>query len=266
MEADNKMEFYAVKTGMVNIGDDLAGIALTSLKRQNLRLKDTDILAFASKIVATAEGRMMKLSDVKPSGKAKELAKRFGLQPQFAELVLREADTVYGGVERAVLTLKDGRLAPNAGIDKKNAPSGSVVLWPSNLRESAKEIRKEIRRKTGKHVGVLIVDSGLVPLRIGTSGLALAVAGFKPIKDHRGEKDLYGKPVAMTRHAVADDLASAAHLLMGEASEKTPIVLIRDASVDIDDGVYGSEDMMIPFEECIFMNTFLAVSGCSEKA
>jgi F420-0:gamma-glutamyl ligase len=101
---------------------------------------------------------------------------------------------------------------------------------------------------------------------MGTAGLALAVAGFKPVRDCRGEKDIYGKSLVITWHAVADDLASAAHLLMGEATEKTPVVLIKDAPVDFDDCVYGSADMMMPFKECIFMNNFLGNLCDSKKA
>lgn len=250
------MKLYAVKTKMVEIGDDLVEAVIDGLKRQNLRLEDNDVLAVASKIVAYAEGRIAKLSDIEPSEKAKELAKEFCLLPEFAELILREADRIYGGVQKAVLTLKDSILEPNAGVDNKNAPSGFVALWPSNPRKWAKKIKTEIGHKTGKKVAVLIVDSGLVPLRIGTSGLALAVAGFKPIRDTRGSKDLYGKPLIITRHAVADDLASAAHLLMGEADERTPVVLIREAPVDFNDGTYDGQDMMMPFDECLFMGTF----------
>jgi len=260
------MELYAVKTKMIETCEDLVETVIDALKRQNLHLKDNDVLAFASKIVAYAEGRIARLSDVEPSEKARELAKEFCLQPEFAELILREADRIYGGVEKAILTLKDGILAPNAGIDNKNAPSGFVVLWPSDPKKWAKKIKIEIERKTGKRIAVLIVDSGLVPLRIGTSGLALAVAGFKPIRDTRRKKDLYGKPLIITRHAVADDLASAAHLLMGEADEKTPIVLIREAPVDFDDGIYGGSDMMIPFRECLFMGTFACDSQNSDQA
>jgi len=250
------MKLYAVKTRVIKIGDDPVEIILQSLREQNLRLEDNDILAVTSKIIAYAEGRIVKLSDVKPSDKAKELARQFSLKPEFAELILREADKIYGGVEKAVLTLKNGVLTANAGIDNKNAPLNHVVLWSNNSEKWVKQIREEVRRRTGKEVGVLIIDSGLVPLRIGTIGLALAVAGFKPIKDHRGEKDIFGKPIAITRHAIADDLASAAHLLIGESVEKTPIVLIKDAPVDFDDCVHGSADMMMPFKECIFMNAF----------
>jgi coenzyme F420-0:L-glutamate ligase/coenzyme F420-1:gamma-L-glutamate ligase len=251
------MRLYAVKTRIIKTGDNLVEVILESLRNQNLQLEDKDVLALTSKIISYAEGRLAKMSEIKPSERAIELAAKYSLRPEMAELILREATTVYSGVKKAVLTFKNGILAANAGIDNKNAPNDYLILWPSNPKEWAKKIREEIKRKTGKQVAVLIVDSGLVPLRIGTTGLTLAVAGFKPIRDHRADKDLYGKQITITRHAVADDLASAAHLLMGEGAEQMPIVLIRDAPVDFDDRVYGSEDMMMPFKECIFMGTFL---------
>jgi coenzyme F420-0:L-glutamate ligase len=176
--------------------------------------------------------------------------------PEFAEIIRQEADRICGGVEKAVLTVKNGILTANAGIDNKNAPNDCVVLWPKDPPKWANHFRQQIESKTGMRIAVLVVDSGLVPLRIGTSGLALAVAGFMPVREYRGRKDLYGKPILITRHAVADDLASAAHLLMGESSERHPIVLIRNAPVDFDGNIYGSSDMMMPPKECIFMNTF----------
>lgn len=256
------MRLYAVKTKLVNVGDNLVDVILEALKEQNLQLENNDILVLTSKIVAYAEGRLVKLSEVRPSEKAKELAKTFSLHPEFAELILHEAEKVYGGVERAVLTLKNGVLTANAGIDNKNAPVGYVVLWPQNAKEVAKRVREEIKRKTGKAVAVLIIDSSLSPLRKGTVGVALAVAGFKPVEDFRGRKDLYGKKLVITQHAVADNLASAAHLLMGEAAEKTPIVLVKDAPVGFDDGLYGVEEMAMPPSECIFMSALSADCQC----
>jgi coenzyme F420-0:L-glutamate ligase len=249
------MQVYAVKTEIVKAGDNLVDIILGNLEKQRLRLEDNDVLALTSKIVSYSQGRLVKLSSVKPSKRAVELGKKYSLKPEFAELILQEADRICGGVEKAVLTLKDSILTANAGIDNKNSPADSAVLWPEDASKWAEQFRHDVRFKTGKKVAVLILDSGLIPLRIGTTGLALAVAGFKPIRECRGESDLYGKPITITRHAVADDLASAAHLLMGEAAEKVPVVLIKDAPVDFDDGVYGSADMMMPFKECIFMNT-----------
>lgn len=250
------MRLYAVETRVVEPGDNLVDVILDSLRKQTLKLEDNDVLALASKIVSYSQGRIVKLGDVKPSEKAKKLARKHSLEPEFAELVLREAEKVYGGVEKAILTLKDNIITANAGIDNKNAPVGSAVLWPRDLVEWLKNFRDEINRKTARRIAVVVVDSGLIPLRIGTVGLALATAGFNPIREWRGKGDLYGRPIMITRHAVADDLASAAHLLIGEAAEKTPIVLIKNAPVDFDDNVHGSEEMMMPFRECIFMNTF----------
>lgn len=250
------MRLYAIKTRTIKASDDVVEIILDSLKEQNLPLEDNDILVVTSKIIAVSEGRIAKLSDVMPTDKAKKLAKQFSLQPEFAELILREADKIYGGVKKAVLTFKNKVLAANAGIDNKNAPNGYVVLWPSNPKKWAAYAREEILHRTGVKIAILVVDSGLVPLRKGTVGLALATAGFQPVKDCRGENDIYGKPLIITQRAVADDLASAAHLLMSEAAEKTPLVLVKDAPVDYDDGVYDSADMMMPFNECIFMGSF----------
>jgi len=248
------MQLFPVKTGLVKVGDNLVETILDSIRKQKLVLEEKDVLALASKIVSYSQGRVARLSEVKPSTRAKKLAKEFSLEPEFAEILLRESEKIYGGVEKAVLTLKDHMLTPNAGIDNKNAPFGFVVLWPENLVQWLTTFRNNIRLETGKRVAVMVVDSGLIPLRIGTVGLALAVAGFKPTREWRGKIDLYGKTIMITRHAVADDMASAVHLLMGEASEKTPVVLVKQAPVDFDDRVYGPEKMMMPFKECIFMN------------
>jgi coenzyme F420-0:L-glutamate ligase len=255
-EDEKYMRLYAVETGVVKPGDSLVEVVLESLKNQQLNLEDDDVLALASKIVSYSQRRIVRLSDVKPSERARRLAKKYSLEPGFASLVVDEAEKIYGGVEKAVLTLKDSVLTANAGIDNKNAPVGYAVLWPENLAHWLKSFRDGIHRRSGKHVAVIVIDSGLIPLRVGTVGLALAVAGFNPIRDWRGKEDLYGKPIMITRHAVADDLASAAHLSMGEAAEKTPIVLIKDAPVDFDDDVHCSEEMMMPLRQCIFMNAF----------
>lgn len=250
------MRLFPIKTDIIKPGDNIVDAILKSMERQGLRFEEGDVLALASKILAHAEGGIVKLSEIKPSDEAKELARKFAIAPELAQLIIQEAEKVYGGVEKAILTLKDGILTPNAGIDNKNGPENAVVLWPKNLGNWVKNIREEIMRRTGKKVAVLIVDSGLRPLRLGTTGLALAVAGFKPVKDCRREKDIFGKKLAITLHAVADDLASAAHLLMGETSEKIPAVLIREAAVNFDEKVYGPDDMALPPEQCIFMNSF----------
>jgi coenzyme F420-0:L-glutamate ligase len=248
------LRLFAVKTPVVKVGDDLLELILESLRICGLQLENNDVLAVTSKIVSYSEGRVVKLSDVVPSKDARLLARKYSVKSEFAELILREAGRIYGGVDKAVLTFKDGVMTPNAGIDNKNTPGDFAVLWPGDPEGFVREFRDKIKRRVGKDVAVLLVDSGLVPLRKGTNGLALAVAGFRPIRDDIGKKDLFGKRIMITRQAVADDLASAAHVMMGEGVERTPVVLIRDAPVDFDGGVYGAGEMMMPFDQCIFMS------------
>jgi len=248
------LKVFAVKTPLVKPGDDLASIILRSIQKSNLKLDNGDILAVSSKIVAVANKRLLRLKDVSPSNPAKQLAKKHSLEPEFVELVFKEADKVYGGVPRTILTLKNGILTVNAGVDHKNAPEGYVALWPSEPHVEAEKLRSRIKKETGKKVGVIIVDSYIAPLRMGTRGIALGVAGFQPIRDCRGEKDLYRKPLRVTLHSIADDLASVAHLIMGELDEKIPAVLIKEAPVTLAENVDGNL-VKIPPEKCVYAKT-----------
>jgi coenzyme F420-0:L-glutamate ligase len=249
------MQLFGIPTKIIRQGDNLVDVILEALSNQGLEIEDKDLLAIASKAVAVAQKRLVRLSSIKPSEKAMRLAEKYELEPSFVEVVLREAEKVYGGVTKALLTLKHNTLVANAGVDRKNAPEGYAMLWPLNPFKSAEEIRREILAKTGKHVGMLIVDSGIVPLRMGTTALAIGIAGFEPIRDCRVERDLYSKRVYITRHALADDLASAAHLIMGETTARIPAVLIRNAPVTFCEE-FDPTSMTIPEKQCLFMQSF----------
>lgn len=251
------MEIFPIKTPLIKPKDDLVDIVLKAIRKQRLELRENDILALSSKIVSIAEDRLARLSEVKPSRKAKLLAKRYALAAEFAELVLREADCVVGGVVKALLTLNDGVFTVNAGIDNKNAPKGYAVLWPKDPQKSAEQIQRGITCHIKKTIGVLIVDSTVVPLRWGTRGLAIGVAGFEPVKDYRKTCDLSGKEIVMTIHAVADDLASAAHTVMGESVECTPVAIIRYAPVVYADRISVGA-MKIASKNCVYMASFRA--------
>jgi len=247
------MQLFGVRTRPIKPGGNLVKVILDAVNGQGLTIEDWDILAVASKVVATVQGRMVKLSSVKPSGRAEELAGKYSMDPRHVELVLREAEEIFGGVSGSLLTLKDKVLIPNAGVDHKNVPEGYIILWPERPHETAEKIRQEILEKTGKRVGVLIVDSRVTPLRMGTVGVAIGIAGFEPIRDFRTKTDLYGNPLLITRHAVADDIASSAHLIMGEADERTPLVLIRNAPIELK-GKINPDSVIISAKECLFMN------------
>jgi coenzyme F420-0:L-glutamate ligase/coenzyme F420-1:gamma-L-glutamate ligase len=250
------MQVFGIGTKLIKPGDNLVDVIFEALSNQGLEVENKDLLVVASKVVAVAQHRLMKLDLIEPSEKAIMLAKRHELEPSFVEVVLREAEKVYGGAAKALLTLKNNMLVANAGVDRKNAPEGYVILWPMNPFESAEKIRREILAKTGKRVGVLIIDSGISPLRMGTTALAIGVAGFKPIKDCRVERDLYGKRIHITRHAVADDLANTAHLVMGETTARIPAVIIRNAPIILSEES-DPNSMTIPAEQCLFMQSFL---------
>lgn len=254
--ADHHMQVLPIHTRIIKPKDDLINVLLESMEKENLKFEDGDILAIASKASAAADGRFAQLKKVSPSEKARKLAKKYALAPEFVELILQESDQVYDGVYKAILTLRNHTLTVNAGIDQKNAPKGYVALWPQNPQNRANQIRNEIQQRVGKNIGVLITDSQVAPLRMGTRGIALAVSGFKPINDLRGRRDLYGKELSITRHAVADDLASAAHLMMGESNEKIPAVLIRNAPVVFTQENIKVNEMIISSEECVFMSGF----------
>ncbi len=261
-ELKKSMKLFGVPTKLIRLGDNLVDVLLEALSSQGLEIADKDLLAIASKAVAVAQKRLVRLGSIKPSRKAMRIYEKYELEPSFVEAVLQEAEKVYGGVTKALLTLKNNMLVANAGVDRKNAPEGYAILWPMNPFGSAEEIRKEILAKTGKRVGVLIVDSRITPLRMGTTALAIGVAGFEPVKDCRVERDLYSKRAYITRHALADDLASAAHIIMGETTARIPAVLIRNAPVTFNEE-YDPNSMIIPAEQCLFVQSFWAkASGC----
>ena len=250
------MQLFGIHTRLVKPKEDLVGIILEALSRQGLTIDDGDVLVLASKVVSMVQRRLTRLDTIDPSEEAEKLAEKYALDSRFAEVVLSEADEVYGGVPGALLTLKDGVLIPNAGVDRKNAPRGFVVLWPENPHASAEKIRTEILERVDREVGVLIVDSRVTPLRMGTTGVALGIAGFSPIRDCRAENDLYGKEVRITRHALADDLAGAAHLVMGETEARMPAVLAKQVPISLTEEA-DPELLLIAARECLFMSNLI---------
>ena len=249
------MEVLGIKTDLVRPGDDLVEALLRGMERAGLRLADGDVLVVAESVVATAEGGVVSLSEVNPGPRARELAEKYEKDPREMELVIGTSDWIMGGISGVVLTVKDGFLYPNAGIDHSNAPPGSVVLFPKEPQKSAALIRERMEEASGKRIGVVIGDSRTHPLRLGCVGVALACDGIVPVEDARGQKDLYGRPLEVTRKAVADNLVSAAEVVMGEGDEGIPAVIIRGAPVKF---AGDGEEMAIPSiapEECMYIGS-----------
>lgn len=249
-----KMTLYPIHTPIIRPGEDIAKVMMNALDRGKLRLEDRDIIVIAESVVATSQGRLEKLDQVNPSEDAMRMAKKYDLDPKIVEVVLRESNEVYGGVGDVLLTQKDGLFVANAGVDSSNAPNDYVVLLPKEPQKTADSIKKAVEKKTGKKIGVIIGDSRVIPLKRGVIGVALATAGIEPVEDYRGKVDLFGRKLKMTFRAIADDVVSAAQILMGEANEQIPMVLIRGVPIKFTEK--PQQEMQLSPEECIYMKVF----------
>ncbi|MFN4335995.1 MAG: coenzyme F420-0:L-glutamate ligase [Candidatus Nitrosocaldus sp.] len=232
---------------------DLFRVIVDSIRECNEHVEDDDIIVVSSKFVAMSQGRVIDMSSVIPARDAIAVASRHNIDARTVELVLREADHVFSGVPGFLLTVKDGMLAPNAGIDRSNVMHGLSILYPIDAFRIADMLRDKFLLYERKRVGIVITDSRLMPTRIGTSGVALAVSGFEPVRDRRGSRDLFGNVMRVTLHAVADCIASAANLVMGETDESTPIAIVRGLSVKMSPERYDWSDLAIGYEQCIYV-------------
>jgi len=225
------MRVLGLNMPLIKPGDDLSAMIARAAEQVG-GLRDEDIIVISSKVVATVQGRVRELARVRPSARAKKIAAKSGQDPEFVELVLREAGSVLNISKNVILTLKSGVICANAGVDNSNVPPGHVVLMPTNPNRVARELQRAIEQRTNARVGVIITDSNVKPLRLGTVGQAIGVTGLEPVVDCRGQHDLYGKPLRITFRALADQLATAAQAVMGEAAEGVPVVVVRGAGVE----------------------------------
>jgi coenzyme F420-0:L-glutamate ligase/homotetrameric cytidine deaminase len=250
------VEILGIKTELIKVGGDLIDAIQKGMERTGLALQDGDILVVSESAAATWKRRVVKLELVEPSKLAESLASRFSKDPREMELILQESDEIVGGIPGVVLTMIDGFFYPNGGIDHSNAPPGHVVLLPLNPMELAAEIHMLI--SGNKRIAVLIGDSRTHPLRLGCVGVALASFGIDPVEDVRGQKDLYGRELKITRKAVADNLVSAAQIVMGEGDEGIPAAIIRGAPIPITDS--GSNIPTMSPIDCMYIGALRSKS------
>ena len=243
---------------------DLSSEVIQAIKKTGEEILENDIIAVSSKFISMSQGRLVNLNDVDVSEEADLLANKLSLDPRLAQLVLQEADLIIGGVPGFALALKNGVIAPNAGIDKSNVPEGHVMLYSEYPFKDAEDLKTTIYKLLGKRVGVVVTDSRLMPLRMGTTGLSVSVAGFEPQEDERGKKDLFGNTLNVTRRALADQMASAVQLIMGEADEGFPIVLIRaldGAPWRMTNRLLSTKTLAVDYDTCIYMKGVLRTNN-----
>ncbi len=246
-----RLEIIAVEgIGEVAEGDSVGNLVCDACARLGLKLSSRDIVVIAHKILSKAEGRIVALDAVVPSPRALQIASELDKDPRLTELILRESRRVVrtGGTTIIVET-RHGFICANAGVDLSNAGSGRAILLPQNPDQSAARVRDEIETRTGAAPAVIVSDSFGRPWRLGTTDVALGVAGLNPLKDYRGDTDRYGYELRASMAAVADEIASAAELVMGK-KDGIPVVLVRGYPPDSRKG--SAQDLLRPEAEDLF--------------
>jgi len=257
---------------LIRHGDNLADIVVHALQENDISLQDNDILVFAQKIVSKAEGRAVNLSTITPSQRAIELAKKTEKDARVVELILQESNEILRTrVGAIIVEHKLGFVCANAGIDHSNVdsplPEGEglgrraepveavraeewVLLLPAEPDRSAEKMRDEIKAQTGKQTGILIIDSHGRAWRNGTVGVVIGISGLPGLEDLRGKPDLFGYKLQVTQVGVADELAAAASLVMGQAAEGTPVVHARGFPYPLREGTL--KELIRPKEQDLF--------------
>jgi len=241
---------------MFRAGDDLAAAIGDALERENLLPIAGDVLAVAQKVVSKCEGRLRDLGQVVPSPRARKLAARVGKDPRLVELVLAESRAVLRA-ERDVLIVEHrcGFIMANAGIDQSNVGvegHDAALLLPIDCDASAALLRAALAARFGVDVAVLVNDSFGRPWRNGVTGVCLGAAGLATLIDGRGRVDAFGRALRSTEIAHGDELAAAASIVMGQADERVPVVLIRGVTAGADAAARPAQALLRPRERDLF--------------
>ena len=226
----NAIKIIAIENlPLIKKGDDLAELICSATKKQGTPIRENDIIVITHVAVSKAEGNIINLDQVTPSEKAKEIAQQINKDPALVEVILQETkDIIRIGQNSIITETKSGVICANAGVDRSNVSGDrNVVPLPKNPNASAQNIRQEIKRLTGANVAVIVSDTHGRPFRMGEINVTVGVAGIKPIRDRRGEKDLFGYVLRIKQTAIADELSSAAELVIGQANEGIPAAIIR---------------------------------------
>lgn len=231
------MQLIALKgLPLIKQGDDLSELIVRATREQNLCLEDGDVLVIAQSVVSKSEGHVVDLCKVNPSPRAQHAARQLNEDPRLVDVILQQSKEIVKLAHVLIARTEHGFICASAGVDRSNVEPEHATLLPKDPDASAKRIQSDIARILGVDVAVIISDSHGRPWRRGAAGVALGVSGMLPLLDLRGRRDLYGKPLKKTWVAIADSLAAAAGVLMGEADEGTPVVVIKGARYERGEG------------------------------
>lgn len=238
---------------MIQKGDNLGQLICEATEKQGTPIQEKDVVVVTHVVVSKAEGNVVNLDQVVPSERAKEIAQKTNKDPAMVEVILQETKEIVRLGQNSIITeTKGGIICASAGVDRSNVSGDrNVVPLPKNANGSAQSIRQEIKRLTGANVAVIVSDTHGRPFRNGEINVAVGVAGIKPIRDRRGEKDLFGYVLKIKQTAIADELASAAELVIGQASEGIPAAIIRGYAYQADENA-SATTLTRPREKDLF--------------
>jgi coenzyme F420-0:L-glutamate ligase/coenzyme F420-1:gamma-L-glutamate ligase len=250
----NAVKIIAVENlPLIMKGDNIGQLIVEAATKQNTPIEEKDVIVVTHVAVSKAEGNIINLDQVTPSERAKQIAQQTNKDPALVEVVLQETkDIVRIGQNSIITETRNGVICANAGVDRSNVSGErNVVPLPKDPNASAQNIRQEIKRLTGNNVAVIISDTHGRPFRTGEINVAIGVAGIKPIRDRRGEKDLFGYVLRVKQTAIGDELSSAAELVIGQANEGIPAAIIRGYNYQVAENVSATE-MTRPRERDLF--------------
>jgi len=231
-------------------GDDLPSLIIAAARRMNIEVADQDIFVVAQKVVSKAEGRTVRLDSIEPSRFAREWAARYDKDARIVEVVMRESQRIVR-MDRGVIISEThhGFVCANAGVDASNVADDVVTLLPVDADRSARQIQTALEKEFGVHVAVIVSDTFGRPWREGITNVAIGIAGIAPLIDYRGRLDSHGRPLRVTVIAVADELASAAELVM-QKTAGVPVAIIR--GFDYKARAAASRELVRPPESDLF--------------
>lgn len=235
----------------VVVGDNIGELIAHAVRHEGIAIQDKDIFVVAQKAVSKSEGRVLRIDNFRPSALARHWAETHGRDPRRVEIVMGQARRMVR-MERGVMIAQThhGYVCANAGVDASNMPPGTVSLLPKDPDLSAAEIRGALEQIFGVSLAVIVTDTFGRPWRQGIVNVALGVAGLSPLLDYRGKPDSYGRPLESTVVAVADELASAAELVMGKTSG-IPVAIVRGYAYQVAEG--SGREMIRPEAEDLFI-------------
>lgn len=245
------MQLIALKgLPLVKKGDEVGKLIVGAAQKQGLCLEDGDVIVVAQTIISKAEGNVVDLRGVKPGKKAEQIAARLDKDSREVEVILQQSSEIVRLGHVIISRTKHGFVCANAGVDHTNVDPEHVTILPDDPDASAAGIRDFIKRKLGTEVSVIISDTQGRAFRMGCVGVAVGVAGMNPLLDLRGKRDLHDKELRVTITSPADALAAAAVSVMGEANEGTPVVVVKGAIYEREDG--NARELVMPLERDLF--------------